>query len=326
MRDAVMTRRARAWITICGAGLLLGVLSSGRTQAQYVATQNPYAATPNPYAAIQNPSEITVIDATTVFANSMMMQDGQIPHNVLAGAQGIVIVPGMLRRGVCCRIAAWPRRLVDPRRERRLAGAAVYRNRRRQLRLSNRRTGDRPRVSFPHAAECERCVARHAQGRRRCIRRGGSDRPTSRGRNRSEFERRNSFLFACPRRLRWRLDRRLLDHARSIGGSNLLPTARLISSFGNAIVAGRHFLLRRYACCCTCASRSCRRRHWRLGRGRKPDRRCRRDSSTTGSSLEPTSGKSRRQLEALPGFAARGLHAQPSPESTRYPNGVAEVR
>src|SRR4051812_34645530 len=49
------------------------------------------------YVPGQNPSEITVVDATTVFANSMQIPEAQIPPSVLAGAQGIAIFPGMIR-------------------------------------------------------------------------------------------------------------------------------------------------------------------------------------------------------------------------------------
>src|SRR5215210_5656892 len=83
MRVLPITGRTRPCMTLCGTGLLLSVLCASRTQAQY--------------AAIQNPSEVTVIDATNVFAQAMTMQDNQIPRSVLAGAQGIAIVPGMLR-------------------------------------------------------------------------------------------------------------------------------------------------------------------------------------------------------------------------------------
>src|SRR5215212_51190 len=83
MRVPLMTRRTRLYMMLCGIGLLLCVLCAAQTQAQY--------------AAIQNPSEVTVIDATNVFAQAMTMQDNQIPRSVLAGAQGIAIVPGMLR-------------------------------------------------------------------------------------------------------------------------------------------------------------------------------------------------------------------------------------
>jgi SH3 domain-containing YSC84-like protein 1 len=49
------------------------------------------------FVPTQNPSEAIVINATNVFAQAMTMQDNQIPPSVLAGAQGIAIVPGMLR-------------------------------------------------------------------------------------------------------------------------------------------------------------------------------------------------------------------------------------
>jgi lipid-binding SYLF domain-containing protein len=65
------------------AALTLAAFLCGRADAQIVAQQNP--------------TEITVINATNVFAQSMIMQDNRIPRSVLAGAQGIAIVPGMLR-------------------------------------------------------------------------------------------------------------------------------------------------------------------------------------------------------------------------------------
>jgi lipid-binding SYLF domain-containing protein len=49
------------------------------------------------YVPVQNPSEATVIDATNVFAQAMMMQDNQIPRSILANAQAIAIVPTMVR-------------------------------------------------------------------------------------------------------------------------------------------------------------------------------------------------------------------------------------
>jgi lipid-binding SYLF domain-containing protein len=70
-------------ITIYTGGLLLVGLMSLRAQAQIIATQNP--------------TEITVLDSTTVFAQAMAGQDTQIPRSVLANAQGIAIVPGMVR-------------------------------------------------------------------------------------------------------------------------------------------------------------------------------------------------------------------------------------
>jgi lipid-binding SYLF domain-containing protein len=44
-----------------------------------------------------SPAEVVVINATNVFAQSMVMQGNSIPRNLLAEAQGIAIVPGMVR-------------------------------------------------------------------------------------------------------------------------------------------------------------------------------------------------------------------------------------
>jgi lipid-binding SYLF domain-containing protein len=49
------------------------------------------------YVPAQNPSEVTVVDANTVFVQSMQMAEAQIPPSVLANAQGIAIFPGMIR-------------------------------------------------------------------------------------------------------------------------------------------------------------------------------------------------------------------------------------
>ena len=68
---------------ICAAILLVLVTLTAAAHAQYAATQNP--------------TEVTVIDATNAFAQAMMMQDNQIPRSILANAQGIAIVPGLLR-------------------------------------------------------------------------------------------------------------------------------------------------------------------------------------------------------------------------------------
>jgi lipid-binding SYLF domain-containing protein len=48
-------------------------------------------------AVMQNPTEVTVIDATTVFAQAMQMPQNEIPRSLLANAQAIAIVPGMMR-------------------------------------------------------------------------------------------------------------------------------------------------------------------------------------------------------------------------------------
>jgi SH3 domain-containing YSC84-like protein 1 len=44
-----------------------------------------------------SPAEMTVIDATNVFAQSMVMPGNSIPRNLLAEAQAIAIMPGMVR-------------------------------------------------------------------------------------------------------------------------------------------------------------------------------------------------------------------------------------
>jgi SH3 domain-containing YSC84-like protein 1 len=64
-------------------GLLLLVAASAPLRAQVMVTQNP--------------TEVTVIDATNAFSQAMMMQDNQIPRNILANAQAIAIVPGLVR-------------------------------------------------------------------------------------------------------------------------------------------------------------------------------------------------------------------------------------
>ena len=49
------------------------------------------------YAVIQNPTEATVVEATTVFSQSMMMPQNEIPRGLLVDAQAIAIVPSMWR-------------------------------------------------------------------------------------------------------------------------------------------------------------------------------------------------------------------------------------
>jgi lipid-binding SYLF domain-containing protein len=44
-----------------------------------------------------SPAELTVIDATTVFAQAMVMPGNSIPRNLLAEAQAIAIMPSMVR-------------------------------------------------------------------------------------------------------------------------------------------------------------------------------------------------------------------------------------
>jgi lipid-binding SYLF domain-containing protein len=49
------------------------------------------------YVPAQSPSEATVIEATNAFNAAMATRDSQIPQNILAGAQGIAIIPNMMR-------------------------------------------------------------------------------------------------------------------------------------------------------------------------------------------------------------------------------------
>jgi lipid-binding SYLF domain-containing protein len=49
------------------------------------------------YGVVQNPTEVTVVEATTVFAQAMQMPQNEIPRNLLADAQAIAIVPSMLK-------------------------------------------------------------------------------------------------------------------------------------------------------------------------------------------------------------------------------------
>ena len=49
------------------------------------------------FVSTQNPSEATVIEATNAFNAAMATRDSQIPQNILAGAQGIAIIPNMFR-------------------------------------------------------------------------------------------------------------------------------------------------------------------------------------------------------------------------------------
>jgi lipid-binding SYLF domain-containing protein len=49
------------------------------------------------YVPTQNPSEATVIEATNAFNAAMATRDSQIPRNILASAQGIAIIPNMVR-------------------------------------------------------------------------------------------------------------------------------------------------------------------------------------------------------------------------------------
>src|SRR5262245_40525483 len=71
---------------IISAGALaiaFACISQSRTHAQIVVQQNP--------------SDVTVINATNTFAQAMVMPQNEIPRSLLANAQGIIIVPSMVR-------------------------------------------------------------------------------------------------------------------------------------------------------------------------------------------------------------------------------------
>jgi lipid-binding SYLF domain-containing protein len=61
----------------------IAVTNSRRTEAQFIVQPNP--------------SEVVVVNATTVFAQAMVMPQNEIPRSLLANAQAIVIVPSMVR-------------------------------------------------------------------------------------------------------------------------------------------------------------------------------------------------------------------------------------
>ncbi len=70
-------------ISLLGAALLLAAFASTSAHAQY--------------PVVQNPTEMTVINATTVFAQAMQMPQNEIPRGLLANAQAIAIIPDMMK-------------------------------------------------------------------------------------------------------------------------------------------------------------------------------------------------------------------------------------
>jgi SH3 domain-containing YSC84-like protein 1 len=70
-------------ISLLGAILLLAAFAPTAARAQY--------------PVVQNPTEMTVINATTVFAQAMQMPQNEIPRGLLAGAQAIAIIPDMMK-------------------------------------------------------------------------------------------------------------------------------------------------------------------------------------------------------------------------------------
>lgn len=69
--------------SLIGASLLLTALASSAAEAQY--------------QVVQNPTEMTVINATTVFSQAMAMPQNEIPRGLLANAQAIAIIPDMMK-------------------------------------------------------------------------------------------------------------------------------------------------------------------------------------------------------------------------------------
>jgi lipid-binding SYLF domain-containing protein len=70
-------------LSIFAVALLFAVVAASRVRAQY--------------AVIQNPTEATVVEATTVFSQAMMMPQNEIPRGLLTDAKAIAIVPSMFR-------------------------------------------------------------------------------------------------------------------------------------------------------------------------------------------------------------------------------------
>ena len=70
-------------ISLLGATLLLSALAARTAYAQY--------------QVVQNPTEMTVINATTVFSQAMQMPQNEIPRSLLANAQAIAIIPDMMK-------------------------------------------------------------------------------------------------------------------------------------------------------------------------------------------------------------------------------------
>jgi lipid-binding SYLF domain-containing protein len=70
-------------ITVAALAIAIAIISQTRAVGQFVVQQNP--------------AEVTVINATNTFAQAMVMPQNEIPRSLLANAQGIIIVPSMVR-------------------------------------------------------------------------------------------------------------------------------------------------------------------------------------------------------------------------------------
>ncbi len=97
-------------------------------------------------------------------------------------------MPGMVRGAFVVGVQHGRGVLLDSRCAGPMAAATVHSNHGRQLRLPDRRPGDRSRARLPHAAKRGELAPRHAEGRRRCLRRRRPRRPANVRRHRSESE------------------------------------------------------------------------------------------------------------------------------------------
>ena len=74
------------------------ILSTWRPLAIFLAVALPLAQQSRAQVLVQpSPAEVTVIEATSVFAQAMVMPGNSIPRNLLAEAQAIAILPSMVR-------------------------------------------------------------------------------------------------------------------------------------------------------------------------------------------------------------------------------------
>ena len=179
-----------------------------------------------------SPNQI-VVDATNVLAQSVAMPSG-LPQTMLAEAQGIAIVPNMVRgafvigvqhgRGVLLTRGpggAWQ----APRMIQITGGSFGY-----QIGVQSTDLI----LDLPHAAERGERAARHAEGRRRCVGRGGAGGSAGVGGDRFAAAGGDSVVLAGARRVLRRVDRRLVDLARSGDRRDVLPTAGHDSGLGDA--------------------------------------------------------------------------------------------
>ena len=124
-----------------------------------------------------------VVNATNVLAQTAAMPSG-IPQGLLAEAQGIVIIPNMIRGAFVIGAAARSRRAAGARARTARGSRRSSSNDRRQLGIPDRRAIDRSDSRVPHAAERAELDARHAENRRRRVGGGGAGGTAGIGRDR----------------------------------------------------------------------------------------------------------------------------------------------